>query len=112
MSSLCPVSYTHLDVYKRQKQYRVQKGDVINVEKIVPKRKNQKKVTFDEVLMVNEDSNVLVGTPVVEGYKVEGKILEQGKSEKVIVYKYKAKKDYRRKQGHRQPCLLYTSRCV
>ncbi len=85
------------------KQYRVQKGDVINVEKIVPKRKNQKKVTFDEVLMVNEDSNILVGTPVVENYKVEGKILEQGKSEKVIVYKYKAKKDYRRKQGHRQP---------
>ena len=85
------------------KQYRVQKGDVINVEKIVPKRKNQKKVSFDEVLMVNEDSNILVGTPVVENYKVEGKILEQGKSEKVIVYKYKAKKDYRRKQGHRQP---------
>lgn len=85
------------------KQYRVAKGDVINVEKIVPKRKNQKKVTFEEVLLVNEDGNVLVGTPVVENYKVEGRILEQGKSEKVIVYKYKAKKDYRRKQGHRQP---------
>lgn len=85
------------------KQYRVQKGDVINVEKIVPKRKNQKKVTFDEVLFVNEDGNMLVGAPLVEGYKVEGKILEQGKSEKVIIYKYKAKKDYRRKQGHRQP---------
>lgn len=85
------------------KQYRVEKGDVINVEKIVPADKDQTDVTFEEVLLVNEDGNLLVGTPVVENYKVEGKILEQGKSEKVIVYKYKAKKDYRRKQGHRQP---------
>lgn len=85
------------------KQYRVQKGDIINVEKIVPKRKNQKKVTFNDVLLVSDDNETLVGTPVVEGYKVEGKILDQCKSEKVIIFKYKAKKDYRKKQGHRQP---------
>ena len=85
------------------KQYRVQKGDIINVEKITPKRKNAKKVAFSDILLVKDENETVVGKPIVEGYEVEGKILEQGKSKKVIVYKYKAKKDYRRKQGHRQP---------
>ena len=78
------------------KQYRVQKGDVIDVEKITPARANQKTYKFD-------DKKVHVGTPTVANAQVEAKIVEQGKCEKVIVYKYKAKKDYRRKQGHRQP---------
>ncbi len=85
------------------KQYRVEKGDIINVEKIVPKRANQKKVTFKEVLLLENGENTLIGAPVVESAIVEGKILKQDKAEKVIIYKYKAKKDYRRKQGHRQP---------
>ena len=85
------------------KQYRVQKGDVIEVEKITLARANQKTCKFDEVLLLNDDNNVLVGAPYVENAQVEAKIVDQGKAEKVIVYKYKSKKDYRRKQGHRQP---------
>ena len=85
------------------KQYRVQKGDVIDVEKITPARANQKTYKFDEVLLLDDDKKVYVGSPTVANAHVEAKIVEQGKSEKVIVYKYKAKKDYRRKQGHRQP---------
>lgn len=85
------------------KQYRVEKGDVIDVEKITLARSNQKTYKFDEVLLLNDGKEVLVGAPTVANAQVEAKIVEQGKSEKVIVYKYKAKKDYRRKQGHRQP---------
>ena len=79
------------------KQYRVQKGDVIDVEKITPARANQKTYKFDEVLLLDDDKKVYVGAPTVANAQVEAKIVEQGKSEKVIVYKYKAKKDYRRK---------------
>jgi len=85
------------------KQYRVSKGDVIKVEKIVPARANQKTVKFDEVLLVSDDGKVTIGNPTVAGVVVEGKILEQGKNEKVVIFKYKRKKDYRKKQGHRQP---------
>ena len=82
------------------KQYRVQQGDVIYVEKLDAQAGDA--VTFD-VLMVGEDGNVTIGTPIVSGAKVEGKVLSQVKSAKVVVYKYKAKKNERRKQGHRQP---------
>ena len=85
------------------KQYRVEKGDVIDVEKITLARSNQKTYKFDEVLLLNDGKEVHVGVPTVANAQVEAKIVEQGKSEKVIVYKYKSKKDYRRKQGHRQP---------
>ena len=85
------------------KQYRVQKGDVIEVEKITLPRANQKTCKFDEVLLLNDDKETFVGAPYVENAQVEAKIVGQGKAEKVIVYKYKSKKDYRRKQGHRQP---------
>lgn len=85
------------------KQYRVQKGDVIDVEKITLARANQKTVKFTDVLLLNDDNEVLIGNPTVKDAVVEAKIIEQGKSEKVIIFKYKAKKDYRRKQGHRQP---------
>lgn len=83
------------------KQYRVQQGDVIFVEKI--NAQADEAVTFDEVLLVGNDGETKIGTPMVEGAKVEGKVLAQVKSKKIVVYKYKAKKNERKKQGHRQP---------
>ena len=82
------------------KQYRVEQGDTIYVEKIEANEGDT--VSFD-VLMLGKDEDAVVGTPVVAGAKVEGKVLGQVKSAKVIVYKYKAKKNERKKQGHRQP---------
>ena len=83
------------------KQYRVQEGDVLFVEKL--NAEVDSTVELTEVLAVAKDGEIKVGAPVVEGAKVVAKVLAQGKAKKVIVYKYKAKKDYRRKQGHRQP---------
>ena len=83
------------------KQYRVQQGDVIFVEKL--NAQADEAVTFDEVLLVGDADQAKVGTPVVEGSKDEGKVLAQVKSRKIVVYKYKAKKNERKKQGHRQP---------
>ena len=82
------------------KQYRVCEGDVIYIEKLDVEVDST--VSFD-VLLVGNDGDVKVGTPVVEGVKAEGKVVAQGRGEKIIVFKYKAKKNYRRKQGHRQP---------
>ena len=82
------------------KQYRVSEGDVIYIEKIDAAVDST--VSFD-VLLVGNEGDVKVGTPVVEGVKVEGKVVGQIRGEKIIVFKYKAKKNYRRKQGHRQP---------
>ena len=86
------------------KQYRVAQDDVIEIEKLKEKNASDE-VIFDEVLAVGEGSDLKIGTPVVEGASVKAEILESGKSPKVIVYKYKSKKDYRRKQGHRQPFM-------
>ena len=83
------------------KQYRVQEGDNIFVEKL--NADVDSNVVFDQVLAVVTDGDVKVGTPVVEGAKVTAKVLAQGKEKKVLVFKYKAKSDYRRRQGHRQP---------
>ena len=83
------------------KQYRVQQGDVIFVEKIDAQADEQ--VTFEEVLLVNDGEATKIGTPVVEGAKVEAKVLAQVKAKKIVVYKYKAKKNERKKQGHRHP---------
>jgi len=85
------------------KQYRVQQGDELRVEKLDAKIGD--KVVFDEVVAVGGDK-LVVGTPFVEGYAVKAEVLEQGKADKVIIFKYKAKKDYRRKNGHRQPFTL------
>ena len=82
------------------KQYRVSEGDVIYIEKIDAQVDST--VSFD-VLLVGNDGDVKIGTPVVEGGKVEGKVVGQIRGEKIVVYKYKSKKNYRRKQGHRQP---------
>jgi len=82
------------------KQYRVQQGDVIFVEKL--NAEPETKVNFD-VLLLGGDKQLTVGKPMVEGAKVEGRILAQTLGEKIVVYKYKSKKNYRRKMGHRQP---------
>ena len=92
------------------KQYRVQQGDVIFVEKIDAQA--DEAVTFDEVLLVGNDGETKIGTPVVEGAKVEGKVLAQVKSKKIVVYKYKAKKNERKKQGHRQPYTKVESTAI
>ena len=83
------------------KQYRVQEGDVIFVEKL--NAEVDSTVEFNEILVVSNNGEVKVGKPVVEGAKVVAKVLAQGKAKKVVVFKYKPKKDYRRKAGHRQP---------
>ncbi|HHU62667.1 MAG TPA: 50S ribosomal protein L21 [Clostridiales bacterium] len=83
------------------KQYRVQEGDVINIEKLNGQPGDM--VTFEEVLAVGSEDGIKIGTPVLQGAKVDAKVLGHGKGKKIIVYKYKAKKGYRRKQGHRQP---------
>ena len=83
------------------KQYRVQEGDNIFVEKLDADVDSN--VVFDQVLAVVNDGDVKVGAPVVEGAKVTAKVLAQGKEKKILVFKYKAKSNYRRRQGHRQP---------
>ena len=83
------------------KQYKVAEGDVVFFEKLDTEA--GKKVSFDKVVLVSDDKKVEVGAPYVKGVKVEGKVVEHGKGKKIIVYKYKAKKNYRRTQGHRQP---------
>ena len=83
------------------RQYKVAEGDVVFFEKLDVEE--GKKVTFDKVVLVSEDKKVEVGVPYVKGVKVEGKVVANGKGKKIIVYKYKAKKNYRRTQGHRQP---------
>jgi large subunit ribosomal protein L21 len=86
------------------KQYRVQEGDVITVEKLNVSAGDD--ITFDRVLLMNDGEKVQVGAPIVEAAKVFGTVVENGKGEKVIIFKYKAKKDYRKKQGHRQPYTM------
>ena len=83
------------------KQYKVTKGDVVFFEKL--EAEEGKKVTFDKVVLVSDEGKVEVGAPYVKGIKVEGKVVAHGKAKKIVVFKYKAKKNYRRKQGHRQP---------
>ena len=85
------------------KQYRVQQGDEFRVEKLDAKVGDT--VSFDEVVALGGDK-LVVGTPLVEGYSVQAEVLEQGKADKVIIYKYKAKKDSKTKNGHRQPYTL------
>ena len=83
------------------KQYKVAEGDVVFFEKL--DAEEGKKVTFDNVVLVSNDGKVQVGNPYVKNVKVEGKVVSHGKAKKIIVFKMKAKKNYRRKQGHRQP---------
>ena len=83
------------------KQYRVSEGDVIFVEKLAGEL--DETLVFTDVLTVVQDGDVKVGAPFLEGAKVTAKVVKQGKDKKILVYKYKSKANYRRKQGHRQP---------
>lgn len=83
------------------KQYKVAEGDVITIEKLAANEGES--VVFDQVLTVVNDADVKVGKPLVEGAKVTGKVEAQGKDKKILVFKYKAKSNYRKRQGHRQP---------
>ena len=83
------------------KQYKVAEGYVVFFEKLDVEE--GKKITFDNVVLVSDDKKVEVGAPYVKGAKVEGKVVSHGKGKKILVYKYKPKKNYRRTQGHRQP---------
>ena len=83
------------------KQYKVVEGDVVFFEKLDTEA--GKKVTFDNVILVSDEKGVQVGNPYVKGVKVEGKVVAHGKGKKIIVFKMKAKKNERKKQGHRQP---------
>ncbi|PIS40337.1 MAG: 50S ribosomal protein L21 [Candidatus Nealsonbacteria bacterium CG08_land_8_20_14_0_20_36_22] len=82
------------------KQYLVKPGDKIKIEKI--EKEGDKEIIFDQVLLVEKNRKIEIGTPLVNGAKVVGKILRQGKSKKVIVFKYKPKTRYKKKAGHRQ----------
>jgi len=83
------------------KQYKVQAGDIITVEKLGVEAGEA--YTFDKVLGIVDGDATVVGKPLIEGASVTGEVLGDGKAKKVIIYKYKAKKGYHRKKGHRQP---------
>ena len=82
------------------KQYRVSVGDTIYIDKV--NQEDGSAISFD-VLMVENNGEIKVGNPTVDGAKVEGKVVAQVKGEKIMIYKYKSKKNYHRRQGHRQP---------
>lgn len=83
------------------RQYKVSEGEVVTFEKL--DAEEGKKVSFDKIVLVSDGKKVEVGTPYVKDVKVEGKVVANGKAKKVLVYRYKAKKNVRRTQGHRQP---------
>ena len=86
------------------KQYRVCEGDVISVEKLDAEVGT--KVELDKVLLLGEGDDLKIGTPYIEGAAVTAEVVEVGKAKKVMIFKYKNKKDYRKKQGHRQPYTM------
>jgi large subunit ribosomal protein L21 len=83
------------------KQYRVEEGLIIKIEKLSAEEGEE--VEFDQVLAVSDDNGFKAGSPMVEGASVKGKVIEQGKNKKIVVFKYKPKIRYRKKTGHRQP---------
>ena len=82
------------------RQYKVQEGDVVFFEKL--DSEEGKTVSFDKVVLVSDEGKVQVGNPYVSGAKVEGKVVAHGKGKKIVVFKYKPKKNERKTQGHRQ----------
>lgn len=92
----------HAIIVTGGKQYRVAEGDLLFIEKL-PVEAGET-VTFDQVLaVVSDEADPIIGTPVVAGATVTAKVVKNGKGKKIRVFKYKAKKNYRRRQGHRQP---------
>jgi len=83
------------------KQYKVEEGDVLRIEKIPGEIGSS--ISFYKVLMFSDGEKVRIGAPLVDGISVSGHIVEQDKAKKILVFKYKRRKRYRRKQGHRQP---------
>ena len=83
------------------KQYSVKEGDVLYIEKLNAEAEST--VTFDQVLAVLDGENSKFGAPVVSGASVEAKVLKNGKGKKIVIFKYRPKKDSKSKQGHRQP---------
>ena len=88
------------------KQYQVKEGDVVFVEKLDVEA--EANITFDKVIVLGNEAGTTVGAPYVDGAKVEAKVLKNGKGKKITVFKFKAKKNYRRRQGHRQPYTKVT----
>lgn len=82
------------------KQYKAQQGDLLKVDRL-PKGEGEE-LEFDSVLMLKDDGNIKVGAPFVDGAKIRAVVTNHGKDRKITVYKYKRRKNYRRKQGHRQ----------
>lgn len=87
------------------KQYRVSVGESIKIEKLKGEHKKGDKVSFDQVLLVDNGKDTTIGTPVIAGAKVEGEVLVVGRNPKITVIKYKQKSRYFKKNGHRQPYL-------
>ncbi|MGM0574822.1 MAG: 50S ribosomal protein L21 [Myxococcota bacterium] len=83
------------------KQYRVEEGDVVKLERLSGEPGAE--LTFDDVLLVGSDDETHIGTPRLDGASVKGTILEQDRDKKIVVFKFRRRKDYKRKQGHRQP---------
>ncbi len=88
------------------KQYKVAEGDTLFIEKLPVEAGDN--VTFDKVLAIIDGDKATFGTPVVAGAKVDATVVKNGRGKKIIVFKYKPKKNYRRKQGHRQPYTKVT----
>ncbi len=85
------------------KQYMVSEGDTVKIEKIPGDFKAGDKVTFDKVLVVDNGSDTTIGAPYIKGAAVSGEVKKIAKAKKVVVIKYKAKSNYFKKRGHRQP---------
>jgi len=83
------------------KQYRVQEGDMVFVEKLGVEADEE--ISFDKVIAVGKDDGMVVGSPFVDGAKVTAKVIKNGKAKKITVFTYRAKKNSKRKMGHRQP---------
>lgn len=92
------------------KQYNVSVGDSIVVEKLNVAAGEE--VVFDKVLAVGKEDSLTVGAPLVAGATVKAEVVAEGKSKKIIVYKYKAKKSYHKKRGHRQPFTKVTIKAI
>lgn len=85
------------------KQYKVSVGDTVNIEKVRGEFKEGDKITFDKVLLVDNGKDTTIGTPYIDGAKVEAVLEKIGRAKKVTVIKYKQKSRYYKKNGHRQP---------
>lgn len=83
------------------KQFKVSQGDTIVVEKVAAEIGDT--IVLDKVFFVSAESGVKVGSPVLSGAKVTAKVVDHGRDKKIVVFKYKSKKNYHKKQGHRQP---------